>query len=496
MYNPLLLQQQAMLNMQRASSGQLLGAAAGAGSRGPSPVPGTGAPPAAALVAVPPAVRQMPPAQPGQAPPASLNVMCVVPGAGGALQPAIYPLPQAFLAAHPAEWPTWQANANNYQVGQQAVVRYQAWTQQQQQQWASAVPPRPPSAAPAAKRVKLEGGGSAAPAPAPAAPALTLAQQAAASQARLVALAAERARAAAAATVPTHPIIKPRDEEDRSFQPAPRLAGLVREACGPGARLGSDTLGDAGAALKMAAAEFVGGAAAFAAAMAKRRGSEAVEPADLLLYFERAWNIQIPGYSEGEVRPYRRPKVSETHRQRMAAVRSGAVAEEALEGGGGAPAANGVAGGGPKPKAGGGKAAPAGAGAKRKQQQQGDAGSMSALSGGCRLAAAPTGARAARARRAGAPRDATEDEIMQSIDQGPHRASSAFMDMRNAQESYSEIPRHSFSSVEVEEAEGSEEDAPHKAPEAGWGRASPGPQATADTADDPAHAPESGDRGD
>lgn len=119
-------------------------------------------------------------------------------------------------------------------------------------------------------------------------PALTLQQQAAASQARLQALQAER-RAVAAAAVPSHPIIKPTIEEDKEFQPAPRLAGLVREACTPGCKLGSDTLGDAAVAMKLAAADFVSGAAAFAGAMAKRRKAESVDPADLLLYFERTW---------------------------------------------------------------------------------------------------------------------------------------------------------------------------------------------------------------
>ena len=59
----------------------------------------------------------------------------------------------------------------------------------------------------------------------------------------------------------------------------------MSEVAGPGARLAPDTE----AALRALAADFAGGAVSFAAAMARKRRGEALEPSDMALYLERAW---------------------------------------------------------------------------------------------------------------------------------------------------------------------------------------------------------------
>ena len=118
----------------------------------------------------------------------------------------------------------------------------------------------------------------------PAAPAPTVQQIAAASQQSLERRQAEAQRAAAA-SAGQQPITRPQSEEERQFLPRQRLTALAREVCGAGATVSRD----AEAALKGVAADFVGGAVAFAVAMARRRKSDVLQPADLQLYFQRTW---------------------------------------------------------------------------------------------------------------------------------------------------------------------------------------------------------------
>ena len=94
-----------MMNQQQAVgfAGQPAGMMVAGGSRGPSPTP----------------------AQPAQQPPSILQMR--VPTATGIVAVA---LPYAFLAAHPAEWPTWQANANNIQMGHIAFMKYNSWARE------------------------------------------------------------------------------------------------------------------------------------------------------------------------------------------------------------------------------------------------------------------------------------------------------------------------------------------------------------------------------
>ncbi|XP_071955627.1 transcription initiation factor TFIID subunit 12-like isoform X1 [Antedon mediterranea] len=55
--------------------------------------------------------------------------------------------------------------------------------------------------------------------------------------------------------------------------------------------------------------------------LAKHRKSNTLEVKDVQLYLERNWNIWVPGFGGEDVRTYKRPNVTEAHRQRMALIR-------------------------------------------------------------------------------------------------------------------------------------------------------------------------------
>src|SRR5690242_765294 len=78
---------------------------------------------------------------------------------------------------------------------------------------------------------------------------------------------------------------------------------------------------EAEAAMESVAQDFVGGALAFGAALARRRPNKRLSPDDLRLYFQRTWDIELPGAGGGRAVPYRRAAPSEVHRARLAAVR-------------------------------------------------------------------------------------------------------------------------------------------------------------------------------
>ncbi|GAB4823703.1 hypothetical protein N2152v2_010749 [Parachlorella kessleri] len=334
------------------------------------------------------AAPQQQPARPGlpMAVPTQFTINLRMPS--GDVQP--YHIPPEFFRAHPNEWQAWVSNPA---LQMDMWRRYNAW---HTARTAGAQGVRPPAAAqaPAAKRMKQEPAdvlrqqqhhmmpGMRTPSPGlpphhppqqqTAQPAMTAVQASAAAQAALQQRLAAQSGAAAAARMGFPPITKPANDEDKLFLPKPRLQVLVREACGQGARMTSE----AELALKTLAQDFVSNAVAFGVSMAKRRKAEVLEQGDLQLYFERTWNLQIPGFSDAEVRPYRRPAVSDVHKARMAAVRrsaaeASAAAAAAAAGvtpgtaaaAGAAAAAGGGAGTAPGPAAAVGGAAAGGAGA-------------------------------------------------------------------------------------------------------------------------------------
>lgn len=66
--------------------------------------------------------------------------------------------------------------------------------------------------------------------------------------------------------------------------------------------------------------DFVDNVLEHSARLAKHRGSETLEPQDVLLHLERHWDIHIPGYGGEEVRQFPEKELG-VHARRMAAVR-------------------------------------------------------------------------------------------------------------------------------------------------------------------------------
>lgn len=64
--------------------------------------------------------------------------------------------------------------------------------------------------------------------------------------------------------------------------------------------------------------------------LAKHRGSEEIEPKDVLMHLERQWDMYIPGYSGEEVRQYPQKRL-DLHANRMAAVRRSVAAATAAQ---------------------------------------------------------------------------------------------------------------------------------------------------------------------
>ncbi|KAK2080182.1 hypothetical protein QBZ16_000035 [Prototheca wickerhamii] len=247
------------------------------------------------------------------------------------------PIPQEFLREHPSEWPSWVADPAKHAMTiyqkflQWAVARntlhMQAAAAIQQRQHATqggGAPAlmaqaqaqqraAPMTAPPAAKRPRVD-------AAAPPAALTPLAQAAAGALRPAAAGAASALQARLQDRGPAPrpnmpPIIKPSSEEDKSFLPRARAQKLIKDVCGAKVKPTPALV----AALKLVAADFVSGAVAFGASLAKQRKSERLEATDLQLYFQRAWDIFVPGFGGTEVVPYRRPVASELHRARAAA---------------------------------------------------------------------------------------------------------------------------------------------------------------------------------
>ncbi|KAJ7550957.1 hypothetical protein O6H91_07G126700 [Diphasiastrum complanatum] len=71
---------------------------------------------------------------------------------------------------------------------------------------------------------------------------------------------------------------------------------------------------------------FIDSVTASACALAKHRKSSTLEVKDVLLHLDRNWHITIPGFGGDEYRSYKKPSISEAHKQRIQLVKKSLAA--------------------------------------------------------------------------------------------------------------------------------------------------------------------------
>ncbi|KAL3825784.1 hypothetical protein ACJIZ3_021813 [Penstemon smallii] len=76
------------------------------------------------------------------------------------------------------------------------------------------------------------------------------------------------------------------------------------------------------------AEDFVESITTFGCSLAKHRKSSILEAKDILLHLERNWNMTLPGFGGDEIKLYKKPFVSDVHRERLAAIRKSSVATD------------------------------------------------------------------------------------------------------------------------------------------------------------------------
>lgn len=76
------------------------------------------------------------------------------------------------------------------------------------------------------------------------------------------------------------------------------------------------------------AEDFVESITTFGCSLAKHRKSDTLEAKDILVHLERNWNMTLPGFSSDEIKTYRKPLVSDIHKERLAAIKKSVMATE------------------------------------------------------------------------------------------------------------------------------------------------------------------------
>ncbi|KZV48950.1 transcription initiation factor TFIID subunit 12 [Dorcoceras hygrometricum] len=100
------------------------------------------------------------------------------------------------------------------------------------------------------------------------------------------------------------------------------------------------------------AEDFVESITTFGCSLAKHRKSTTLEAKDILLPLERNWNMTIPGFGGDEIRTYKKPFITDIHRERLAMIKKSIVAAATQTGGKGhmSKAPSSIIGSPPKPK--------------------------------------------------------------------------------------------------------------------------------------------------
>lgn len=76
------------------------------------------------------------------------------------------------------------------------------------------------------------------------------------------------------------------------------------------------------------AEDFVESITTFGCSLAKHRKSPTLEAKDILLHLERNWNMTLPGFGGDEIKTFKKPFVSDIHKERLAAIKKSAVGTE------------------------------------------------------------------------------------------------------------------------------------------------------------------------
>eukprot|EP01125_Pyxidicula_operculata_P011010 TRINITY_DN3608_c0_g1_i1.p1 TRINITY_DN3608_c0_g1~~TRINITY_DN3608_c0_g1_i1.p1 ORF type:complete len:155 (+),score=26.80 TRINITY_DN3608_c0_g1_i1:38-502(+) len=109
----------------------------------------------------------------------------------------------------------------------------------------------------------------------------------------------------------------PSGSEERHVIRRDKLQELVQQI-DPTERLDSE----AEDLLLLVADEFVESVTEFACKLAKHRNSNSLDPIDLQLHLEKAWNIKIPGFTnEANITQSKKPGVPASHQQRLQAIK-------------------------------------------------------------------------------------------------------------------------------------------------------------------------------
>ncbi|KAI3471957.1 hypothetical protein Pfo_028645 [Paulownia fortunei] len=78
------------------------------------------------------------------------------------------------------------------------------------------------------------------------------------------------------------------------------------------------------------AEDFVESITTFGCSLAKHRKSTTLEAKDIILHLERNWNMTLPGFGGDEIKIYKKPIVSEIHRERLAAIKKSVLATDMI----------------------------------------------------------------------------------------------------------------------------------------------------------------------